>query len=203
MAETAWGRRAPVALSVLFRSQTQAAVLTDLYLTNAERTLSELAVKARASKPAVSREVNSLQAAGLVTTRTAGRTRLVRACAEGREGQLIAQLVLHSYGPLEVVRRAFAGLGGIERLEIYGSWAARYHGEQGPPPADVDVLVVGTPDAGAVYGAADEASRVLALEVNPHFVTSREWEQADSTFMREVRDRPRVQVALGEDGAER
>jgi predicted nucleotidyltransferase len=29
-------------------------------------------------------------------------------------------------------------------LAVFGSWAARYRGERGPVPGDVDLLVVGT-----------------------------------------------------------
>lgn len=38
-----------------------------------------------------------------------------------------------------------AGLGGIRSAYLFGSWAARYAGEEGRPPADVDLLVIGEP----------------------------------------------------------
>ncbi len=51
-------------------------------------------------------------------------------------------------GPADVVtgRDEFAGLEGVVQVVIFGSWAARYEGERGLPPNDVDVLVVGAPD---------------------------------------------------------
>ena len=34
----------------------------------------------------------------------------------------------------------------MEEAYIFGSWARRYEGELGPPPADIDVLIVGDAD---------------------------------------------------------
>ena len=41
------------------------------------------------------------------------------------------------------------------RDSIYGSFAARLTGAPGPPPQDVDVMVVGAPDVDAVHDACD------------------------------------------------
>lgn len=62
-----------------------------------------------------------------------------------------------SFGPPYVIQEEFGSLGDVERIFIYGSWAARYAGEQGPVPHDVDVLLVGTPDRDAAYEAARRA----------------------------------------------
>lgn len=41
-----------------------------------------------------------------------------------------------------LVRRVLAEVPGVDEAFIFGSWAARYHGEPGPPPGDVDIAVV-------------------------------------------------------------
>ena len=43
--------------------------------------------------------------------------------------------------------------------------AARYRGEQGRAPNDLDVLVIGSPDRDAVDDAAERAERVIGLPV--------------------------------------
>src|SRR5487761_252928 len=56
--------------------------------------------------------------------------------------------------PRVVIAEEFARIPGISRLLIFGSWAARHSGEPGPVPNDIDVLVVGDADRGAVYAAS-------------------------------------------------
>jgi hypothetical protein len=102
----------------------------------------------------------------LVSTRTVGRSKLVQANAASPHFGTLAQLVLMSFGPPLVVREEFARLSGAEQVFIFGSWAARYAGEVGPAPNDVDVLLVGTPDRDQAYEAAQRAQDRLGREVN-------------------------------------
>jgi hypothetical protein len=53
--------------------------------------------------------------------------------------RLQAELLLLSWGPLQVIAGEFAALEGTERVLIFGSWAARYHQRHGSPPRDLDV----------------------------------------------------------------
>jgi predicted nucleotidyltransferase len=107
-----------------------------------------------------------------------------------------------AFGPRSVVAEEFAALQGVE-VYIYGSWAARYLGEPGPPPGDVDVLVVGTPSRDAVWEAAERAERRLHKEVNAHVVSPARWEERTEPFLRQVASRPLVRVsAAGSGGPE-
>ncbi|RYJ24648.1 hypothetical protein CU044_4559 [Streptomyces sp. L-9-10] len=109
----------------------------------------------------------------------------------------LSELMSVSFGPVPVLTDALAGLEGVERAYIYGSWAARYNGEPGLPPADVDVLVVGAPDADAIFDLAEEASRRLRREVNVHRVSAAAWEaRTDDPFLTSVRGRPLVRLNL-------
>lgn len=102
-----------------------------------------------------------------------------------------------SFGPMPLLTDALAGLEGVHRAYICGSWAARYNGEPGPPPADVDVLAVGDPDADALFDLAEEASRRLRRVVNVHRVSAEGWEaRTDDPFLTSVRERPLVQLNL-------
>ncbi|MBK5250666.1 MAG: hypothetical protein JJE50_14750, partial [Actinomycetales bacterium] len=86
---------------------------------------------------------------------------------------------------------------------VYGSWAARWHGEVGPAPGDVDVLVVGTPDRDAVYDALEGIDSALGREVNVTFVTPERWAAGDETFLTALRDRPLVRLGLEDRGGAR
>ena len=90
---------------------------------------------------------------------------------------------------------------GIEEIAIFGSWAARYLGEVGAVPDDVDVLVVGVPDRDDVFEASERASRRLRREVNATIVSPPRWASGDEPFLRQVRSRPRVCLRPGDENA--
>jgi hypothetical protein len=69
--------------------------------------------------------------------------RLVSANREHPLYQALSEVVLYSFGPLEILGDKFADLEGLTAAYIFGSWAARYSGEQGVDPGDVDLLLVG------------------------------------------------------------
>ena len=48
---------------------------------------------------------------------------------------------------------------GVAEAYVYGSWAARYRGQAGDVPRDVDVLVIGDADEDDLYEAARAAER--------------------------------------------
>ncbi len=88
-------------------------------------------------------------------------------------------MVLAAFGAPQVVAEEFAGIRGGERVVLFGSWAARYAGEDGPSPADVDVLVLGDEvDREAVDAAADRAERRIGLPVQVTVRSVRDWEDA-------------------------
>lgn len=85
----------------------------------------------------------------------------------------------------------------MEEAYIYGSWAARYRGEAGPIPNDIDVLVIGDVDEDEVFDAARDVERVLGREVNVRRLTSSAWHGGgDEPFLASVRSRPLVAIEL-------
>ena len=96
-----------------------------------------------------------------------------------------------------------SALDGVEEAYIYGSWAARYEGEPGPIPGDVDVLVVGQPDPDELFDVAEQASRELHREVNVHRISPPAWaSESAEPFLTSVRERPLVRLPLHkENGA--
>ena len=194
MAHTA----APALLPV-FRSRLQGEVLALLFGDPAvEWTAEELARRAGHPRHTVANELRRLESADLVTVRMIGRSKLVRANADSPYFEPLARLALMSFGPPYVIGQEFSSLGSVERIFIYGSWAARYAGEQGPAPHDVDVLLIGQPDRDAVFEAARRAEERLGREVNVTIRDAERWGNATDGFTRQLRSSPLVEIPLGD-----
>jgi DNA-binding transcriptional ArsR family regulator len=189
--------RAPELLPI-FRSRGQAQLLSRLFLPGEDVPLTQLAKEVGLAKSRVSVEVDRLEEAGLVTSDRRGNTRVTRANPDSPYYPELRSLVLKAFGPVRILEDALTPLPGIERAYVHGSWAARYHGEPGPPPADVDLLVIGTPNVQAVRGAAREAARELGRDVSPTVLSPEEWD-GESGFVRTVRRRPLVELDLTRD----
>jgi DNA-binding transcriptional ArsR family regulator len=185
---------APRLLPVL-RSQHQADLLTLLLLhPEEEYTIADLARRVAAPQSTVSGEVRRLADADILAVRPVGRSRLVKANMSSRLAGPLTELLTLTYGPHVVIADEFAGLEDVVLVVIFGSWAARYQGQRGRPPNDVDVLVVGTPDRVAMYAAAERAESRLGRPVNPTICSPDQWADPTGPFVREVKSRPYVSV---------
>lgn len=183
------------ALLPVFRSRLQGELLALLLAdADAEWTIDDLAKRAGHPYQTVANEVRRLQAADLVTTRSIGRGKLLRANSGSPYFRPLAQLVLMAFGPPLVIGEEFGPLDGIEQIFIFGSWAARYAGESGPAPRDVDVLLVGTPDRDAAYEATRRAERRLGREVNVVIRSSENWQSASDGFTRQLRSSALLEI---------
>ncbi|MCL2423069.1 MAG: helix-turn-helix domain-containing protein [Micrococcales bacterium] len=174
----------------LFRSQHQAELMTWLLLhPGTEHSVTELADRLDVPLSTMHREVVRLDAAGLITSRTQGRNRLVRAATGHPAADALARLLEITFGPKVVVAEEF-DLPGVQQVVIFGSWAARYAGQAGAPPRDIDVLVVGTADRTAAYDAAERAQARLGIEVNPVLRTYQQWTDPDDPLTIQIHASP-------------
>lgn len=148
--------------------------------------VSDLAARLGVPLSTLHREVVRLDEAALITSRTLGRNRLVRANTGHPVAPALTQLLELTFGPKAVIAEQFA-IPGVERVVIFGSWAARYAGEAGPPPRDIDVLVVGTVDRADLYDAADRAQSRLGIEVNPVVRTRKQWEDPTDALVSQIK----------------
>ena len=179
-------------LAPTFRSRLQGELLALVLLhPDREWTVGELAGRLVVPVTTVQGEVARLAEGAVLATRKVGRTRVVRANTAN-------QLTLVTFGPQTVVAEEFDGLG-ADRVVVFGSWAARYHGEPGPAPADIDVLLVGDGlDRGVVYAAAERAEGRLKIPVNPVLRPAGSWDDPDGdALMTEIQARPYVDVTGG------
>jgi hypothetical protein len=184
----------PPLLLPLLRSRLQAELLTAVLLSpDREWTLTKLANQVGTSVATAQREVARAEQAGVVSSRRLGNTRLVQA-ASSPLTEPLTTLLLRSFGPRQVIAEELADVDGIEYVYLFGSWAARYVGQPGRPPADIDVLAIGAPDRDDLDDAVERAGRRLAREVNVTVRSVDWWRNGTDGFHTEVTNRPLVPV---------
>lgn len=187
----------------VFRSRHQADLLTVLFLhPDEDHTTTDLAARLGIPLTTAHRELSRLEAAGLLTGRQVGRSRLLRANTSHRAFAPLAQLLLVTFGPHVVIAEEFTGLSRVSVVVLYGSWAARYDGVDGPAPADVDVLVVGTPERAAVYAAAERAEARLSIPVNPVVRSPARWAAGDDPLVATIKAGPHLVLLDGSSDAD-
>jgi DNA-binding transcriptional ArsR family regulator len=189
------------ALLPVFRSRLQGEVLALIFADPAvEWTAEDLAQRTGHPRQTVGNELRRLESADLVSTRMIGRSKLLRANVDSPYFQPLSQLVLMSFGPPLVIGEEFGALANVEHIYVYGSWAARYFGELGAAPNDVDVLLVGTPDRDEAYEAARRAEQRLGREVNVTVRDRAHWQTATDGFSRQLRSSPLVEIPTEQSG---
>ena len=89
-------------------------------------------------------------------------------------------------------------MSGLSEAFIFGSWAARYHGDAGPAPGDIDLLVIGEEqnlNVDRVYEAVRIASERLGREVNVTIMNEDEWRNDHTGFLDTIRERPLLRLS--------
>ncbi len=171
----------------LFRSAHQLRILGELYLhPDDEYHIARIAERTDIPQQTVSREIERLVDADLVSDRRLGRMRLVQANRDGLYYQELTSMLSKALGPLPVLRQALTRIPGIDKAYLYGSWARRYRGEPGPEPHDIDLIVIGDADIDHVTRACRDTETTLGREVNPTVVSTHEWKAARSGFLKEL-----------------
>jgi hypothetical protein len=196
-------RSGPSPLLPLLRSRVQGDLLALLYLhPDRDYSLTEAAAIIGASVKAVHTEASRLIAAGFVGDSRRGNAHLIRAVTGTPISRPLTDLLAVTYGPLPVLSDLLTGVAGIAQAFIYGSWAARYLGEPGPVPGDVDVLVVGTADPDDLDDIARAAQNRLGRPVDVRRIRPAAWASPNPAdpFLTSVRERPLVPLRMpGQD----
>ena len=190
-------RRQPPLLLPLFRSDGQARLLARVYLfPDRPRPLADLARELGIDRGTLTREADRLEQAGLVRSERIGRQRILHPDTDSLYFDELSGLLLKALGPANLIGPAVAELQDVGQAVLIGSWAARYLGETGPPPGDIDVLLIGSPEWGAVSRLARELTSVLGQEVNPTILSREQWDDQTDGFVRQVRREPRLELTL-------
>lgn len=159
-----------------------------------ELSLTELAQRSNAAVPTILRDVDRLVSGGYLEDRRIGRSRLIRANTAHPLFHPLREIVLYGYGPEVVLAQLLEDVADVQDAYIYGSWAARANGVPGHDPQDIDVLVIGHADNGALYDLAKRATDAVGKEVNVRQVSQERWESGNDGFMTTVRSRPLIRV---------
>lgn len=182
-------------LMPILRSDVQGRILAILLVNkDLEYSVSDLANRVGTSLPTALREIRRLEQVQFVTVRPAGNMQLVRANQDHQLFAALSEIVLYSFGPAEVLRGLFSELAGVQEAYIYGSWAERYQGVPGVDPGDIDVLLVGDFDRSQAFDLAPRATEIIGKEVAVNNLSAKDWEEAESGFIRTVQSRPLVNL---------
>lgn len=183
-------------LAPIFRSDGQARLLSALLLGDDEFSISDLAERAALAYPTAHREVERLIEAGILSERRVGRSRLI---SPNRASPLTAplrEILLVVTGPAVLLFEHLREISGIEWAFLYGSFAARLTGVEGPAPSDIDVMVIGSPDPATVYDACTKVEESVSRPVNPTILTASELRER-SGFLDDLRAHPIVPILGG------
>jgi DNA-binding transcriptional ArsR family regulator len=183
-------------LAPIFRSDGQARLLSTLLLAGDELSVTDLANRADLAYPTAHREVARLIDAGILVERQVGRTRLIRGNPESPLTAPLREILTVVSGPVVLLAEELERIDGIQSALLYGSFAARLLGVDGPAPHDIDVMVVGDPDVDATYEACTRVEATVHRPINPTILTAEEF-TAESGFLDTVRSGPTVPV-MGE-----
>ena len=183
-------------LAPVFRSDGQARLLSALLLAGDELSVTDLADRADLAYPTAHREVARLIDAGILVERQVGRTRLIRGNPESPLTAPLREILTVVSGPVALLAEELEPIDGLQTAFLYGSFAARLLGVDGPAPHDIDVMIVGAPDVDAVYEACTRVEAAVHRPVNPTILTAEEF-TAESGFLDTVRSGPVVPV-MGE-----
>ena len=180
----------------IFRSRQQAELLADI-LDDPEReqSLADLTRRLGIPTASIHREIERAERAGIVRSRRVGKTRLVRADTASPYFAPLRQLLVTAFGVPARLRAVLEYIDNIDEAYIYGSWAARWHGEPGlRPVGDIDLLVLGHPDRTRLYAAVHEVGLAVGWEIQVQIRAPGWLQHGSGSFHDTVASRPLVRV---------
>ncbi len=196
-------RTMPPALLPILRSDRQGEILALLLLSPGdEHSLSDIQRRVGGPFSVVHREVTRLLDGGVLLERTVGRSRLVRANVDYPLLRPLTEMVQAGYGPVGVLSDLLRNQRGVREAYIFGSWAARRAGVSGPPPRDIDLVVVGDATQRELHALAAKATKDLGQDVNITRVDPAAWLDQSNAFVKTIRSRPMTRIPVPQGSEE-
>lgn len=184
------------ALLPLFRSDQQLRLVNVLFTEATEPiAINELAQRAEVAQSTASREVARLVEHGILRVTSVGRNTLVSANWSLPWAKDLKSILVQTIGIIGQLSVALSDVNGIEAAYVYGSWAARHAGEPGPPPADIDVAIVGTVPLSKARAALRVVESGQHVEINPVVLDHDRWNaRKPEPFIKQIKSRPLVVI---------
>jgi predicted nucleotidyltransferase len=177
-------------------SDAQAKILAAVLLADEGLHIRRIADLAGVSYSVAQREVDRLEKSGLLSSTRFQTSRVVRPNDRSSYLPELRGLLLKAYGPRTELAAFVERVDGVEEAFVFGSWAARYEGEWGDEPGDVDVLFIGEPDPRAVEEFEAIAEDRLGRPVQVTVVSRDTWEHPPTSFVRTLKNRPLVPIEV-------
>jgi DNA-binding transcriptional ArsR family regulator len=153
----------------LARSREQLLVLAEVFCgINGDVGITgvEIARRTGVSQPTVSRELGRLADAGWIHLRQLGTAKVVEPVTSLPIYIPVRQLISSTIGALPMLRDALEDDPRVVEAWIYGSWAARFHGEPGAFPNDIDLAVLGNLSLPDVYRAIGDSQEQTGMTIS-------------------------------------
>lgn len=184
-------------LERLIPSKTRVKLLT-LFLMNPGREmyLREVQRLTGENLNAVRRELANLEEFGLLTSTRKGNAHYYMVDHTFPLYEELTAIILKTEGVAKVIAERLDGIGAIDQMFIYGSFA---RGEAGAE-SDIDLFIVGQVDEGRLIVAVQETEEALGREINYALFTPEEMEERiarDDPFVTHVLKGPKV-VLIGD-----
>ena len=176
------------------RSKLRRALLTH-YLVNrsASHYVRELAALLRVDPTNLSRELSRLEEEGLFRSEFRGNQKYYGLNKEYPLLKEVFSILRRTIGVVPAVSEALRKVPGIHAAYLYGSFAK---GEE-DAASDIDVLIVGKPEAGELASAAGRLEKLLNREVNYSVIADQELKRKlanDDPFLSDIWNGKRVEL---------
>lgn len=164
MARTATSELVPV-----WRSDAQPVILHEVSL-HVGLTAATISARHELNRATVASEVRRFVDAGVLIATPVGRANQLALNWSNPATTHLVALADITVGLLTELAGLYQ-VEGVQRVLVFGSWARRHHGEPGPPPGDIDVLVEIDGDPWLVEERTLAISGRRGVSVDPHIVT--------------------------------
>jgi predicted nucleotidyltransferase/DNA-binding HxlR family transcriptional regulator len=144
------------------------------YFTNptARRHLRDLAHRLSIDPANLSKELRRLEREGLFQSEVSGRQKYFQLNREYPLFDEVRGIVTKTIGVAPLIAESLKKIDNIEEAYLYGSFA----NNQQDAASDIDLLIIGDPDGGALAKAMEKLERELEREINYTILTRREFE---------------------------
>jgi predicted nucleotidyltransferase/predicted transcriptional regulator with HTH domain len=183
---------------ISLRSHLRRQLLTHLYANRSARFyVREMARRLSVDSTNLSRELARLEREGLLSSEMEGRQRYYHVNSRYPHLKAVFSLLQSTVGLVPTLKLALEDVKEIEHAYLFGSFAK----QEADSESDIDLLIVGEPDAASLAAAVASVERSLNREVSYTVLRHRELKQRlseNDPFLTDVLHGPRIELVSHE-----